>query len=203
MAALKTVVFMGSARNTPTPWGGAKRAGTPVLKFVQNELGRRAVKHEVTVLDPVELKLPLLETPHFFYKPGEAPEPLDKLAQIIREADCYVVVTAEYNHSIPPALKNMLDYFGGSNYAFKPSGIVSYSTGQWGGMRAAMSLRPILSELGCLPVSNLFGIPHVGSMGTVVAAHPWWRLQPKSMGRRKEHAAFGAGLAELPAVSCS
>jgi len=36
---------------------------------------------------------------------------------------------------------------------------VSYSAGRWGGTRAAHSLRPILSELGCLPVSSMVHIP--------------------------------------------
>jgi chromate reductase, NAD(P)H dehydrogenase (quinone) len=36
---------------------------------------------------------------------------------------------------------------------------VSYSAGQWGGVRAAHSLRPILSELGCVSVSSMVHIP--------------------------------------------
>lgn len=34
-------------------------------------------------------------------------------------------------------------------------------TGPFGGMRAAMALRAITGELGCLSVSNIFGIPTV------------------------------------------
>ena len=62
-----------------------------------------------------------------------------------------MVVTCEYNHSIPPALTSMMGHFGGSNYAFKPSAVVTYSPGQAGGARVAMALRPFLSELGCEP----------------------------------------------------
>lgn len=36
---------------------------------------------------------------------------------------------------------------------------MTYSAGQWGGTRAANSLRPFLSELGCLPVSAMIHIP--------------------------------------------
>lgn len=43
--------------------------------------------------------------------------------------------------------------------ANKPSAIVTYSPGPFGGCRAAMALRPFLSELGCLPVSKLCCIP--------------------------------------------
>lgn len=35
------------------------------------------------------------------------------------------------------------------------------TSGQYGGMRAAMQLRALLGELGCLSVSNIFGIPEV------------------------------------------
>ncbi len=52
-----------------------------------------------------------------------------------------------------------MSYFGGSRYAFKPSGTVVYSGGEYGGMRAAMALRPFLSELGCLPVSAITSFP--------------------------------------------
>ena len=36
---------------------------------------------------------------------------------------------------------------------------MSYSAGQWGGARAAIAMRPFLSELGCLPVSQMIHVP--------------------------------------------
>lgn len=70
------------------------------------------------------------------------------------------MITPEYNHAPSPALLNLLNHFGSSVFSYKPSAIVSYSAGQWGGTRAAIALRPILSELGCLPVSAMVHIPH-------------------------------------------
>ena len=127
-------------------------------------------------IDPVEKKLPLLEKAAFFYRSGEEkPATLVEMEEQIRAADAYVVVSGEYNHSIPPALANMMDHFGGSCYAYKPSGIVCYSPGIFGGMRAAMQLRCFLAELGCLSVSNIFGIPKVHEAiaedGTPVDSH--------------------------------
>jgi chromate reductase, NAD(P)H dehydrogenase (quinone) len=84
---------------------------------------------------------------------------MDEMAQTIAAADCFLVVTPEYNHSVPPALSSMMGHFGGSLYANKPSGIITYSAGPFGGTRAAMALRPLLSELGCLPVSKLACFP--------------------------------------------
>lgn len=73
-------------------------------------------------------------------------------------------VPQEYNHAPAPALLETLNHFGGSSFAFKPSCIVSYSAGQWGGTRAAVGLRPVLSELGCLPVSAMIHIPNAGKL---------------------------------------
>lgn len=176
--ALKTVVFMGSARDCVPPWGGESRAGDKVLKYVKSVLqgrlatyGTQAVTHDVTVLDPLEIFGAggalegdgHLATPHHFLKGGSKPK-MDALRDIIKAADCYVIVTAEYNHTLPPALTSLMGHFGGSNYVFKPSSIVTYSPSPWGGMRAAMAARPFLSELGCLPVSKLTGFPMVNDL---------------------------------------
>ncbi|CAE7945145.1 OOP, partial [Symbiodinium sp. KB8] len=171
--ALKTVVFMGSARNVVPPWGGDARLGDRVLKHVLSVLkardeayGQDQVSHEVSVFDPVEVFGPggacegdgHLTTPHFFLKAGTNPK-MDEMRDTIKAADGYVVVTAEYNHSLPPALTSLMGHFGGSNYKCKPSCIVTYSPGPWAGMRAAMAARPFLSELGCIPVSKLAAFP--------------------------------------------
>ncbi|XP_046584324.1 quinone reductase-like [Haliotis rubra] len=149
---LKVVLFLGTCREG--------RVGLRVSRFMKNALEKS--NHEVTVFDPLEMKFPLLERPVFFYKDrSEAPKWMCDAEAKVKEADAYVVVSAEYNHSIPPALSNMMDHFGGSSYAYKPSGIVCYSPGIYGGMRSAMQLRAFLGELGCLSVSNIFGIPEV------------------------------------------
>lgn len=101
-------------------------------------------------------KLPILEQAYHHYKPGEKiPEELEALAKKLSWADCFLIVSPEYNHSIPPALSNMLDHFGPKQYNFKPSGIVTYSSGPYGGSRAAIQLRSITGALGCVSVSNL------------------------------------------------
>eukprot|EP01126_Amoeba_proteus_P045658 TRINITY_DN5127_c0_g2_i3.p1 TRINITY_DN5127_c0_g2~~TRINITY_DN5127_c0_g2_i3.p1 ORF type:complete len:181 (+),score=13.22 TRINITY_DN5127_c0_g2_i3:223-765(+) len=162
--ALKIVVFYGSSR----PGRLCDRVG----KYVVNQLQERG--HQVDIVDPIELKLPVLEKPHFFYAPGTAPPELDRVARQILDADGYVVVSGEYNHSIPPALTNTMSHFGGSKYKFRPgtcfffslilkhlAAIVTYSAGQWGGMRAAMQLRSFLGELGCLSTSNILAFAFV------------------------------------------
>ena len=154
-AALRILVFQGSTRVSGPP--RPARVGERVVRWAADELRSRG--HEVDVVDPVETELPLLRKPHFAYAAGRAPEPLDTLAQAIAASQAFVMVTPEYNHAPSPALLNTLNHFGSSLFAFKPSAIVSYSQGQWGGARAAHSLRAPLSELGCLPVSAMVHVP--------------------------------------------
>ena len=60
---------------------------------------------------------------------------------LIDQADGFVFVTPEYNHSVSAALKNAIDYLA-KEWANKPAGFVSY--GGNGGSRAVEHLRPIL-----------------------------------------------------------
>jgi NAD(P)H-dependent FMN reductase len=94
------------------------------------------------------------------YEKGKAPEPLETLAEMIRSANAFVVVSGEYNHSIPPPLTNLMDHFL-EEYFFRPSGIVCYSSGAFGGVRAAMQLRAFLGEIGTVSIPTLFPVPHV------------------------------------------
>ena len=76
--------------------------------------------------------------------------PSQKLVELrnkIKNAEGYISVTPEYNRSTSSALKNTLDYFL-EEYYFKPSAIVSYSPGMFGGINAAQQLRLIFAEVG-------------------------------------------------------
>ena len=75
-------------------------------------------------------------------------------------ADAFIIVSGEYNHSIPPALSNLLDHFL-EEYFWRPSAIVCYSAGAFGGVRAAMQLRAMLSELGTPSIPSLLPVPRV------------------------------------------
>jgi NAD(P)H-dependent FMN reductase len=101
--------------------------------------------HTVYFIDPLELNLPLLDR---MYKEMEnPPSVLRDLQNKIKNAEGYLAVTPEYNHSTSAAIKNTLDYFL-EEYFFKPSAIVSYSAGGFGGVNAAQHLRLIFAELG-------------------------------------------------------
>jgi NAD(P)H-dependent FMN reductase len=163
---MKFTVILGSVRSD--------RQGTRAARFVERGLVARG--HEVTLVDPVEYRLPLLDRMYKEYPKGTAPDVLERLATLYRASDGFVVVSGEYNHSIPPALSNLLDHFL-EEYFFRPSAIVSYSTGQFGGVRAAMQLRAMLGELGMPSISTIFSLPRIGKTLTedgeaVDAAYP-------------------------------
>jgi NAD(P)H-dependent FMN reductase len=65
-------------------------------------------------------------------------------AEKIASFDGYVFVTAEYNHSIPGALKNAIDFLA-AEWANKAAGFVGY--GSLGGVRAVEHLRQVMGEL--------------------------------------------------------
>ena len=150
MSALNIAVLLGSVRRD--------RVGTRAAKLVVRDLERRS--HQVQLIDPLELQLPLLDRMYKEYPKGEAPEPLEELAEIYRHADGFLVISGEYNHGIPPALKNLLDHFL-EEYFWRPSGIVCYSAGGFGGVRAAMQLRMTLAELGMSSVPSILPIPRI------------------------------------------
>ena len=112
----------------------------------------------VYFIDPLELNLPLLDR---MYKEMEnPPSKLRDLQNKIKDAEGYLAVTPEYNHSTSAAMKNTLDYFL-EEYFFKPSAIVSYSAGAFGGVNAAQHLRFIFAELGAPTISSSFAISSV------------------------------------------
>jgi NAD(P)H-dependent FMN reductase len=123
--------------------------------------------HEAVLVDAAELKLPLLDKmwkeikDHPPAKYAKLHEKLAPLAKLYARADGFCIVSAEYNHSIPPGMSNLIDYFL-EEYFFRPSAIVCYSIRSFGGMRAAMQLRALLAETGMPSIPSIQPIPAIG-----------------------------------------
>jgi NAD(P)H-dependent FMN reductase len=147
---LDFLVIYGSVRRD--------RQGIKAAKFIVEVCRGRS--HRATLIDPAEDRLPLLDRMYKEFPPGEAPETLQRLARQIREADGFIIVSGVYNHSIPPALSNLLDHFL-EEYFWRPSAIVCYPAGPFVGVRAAMQLRAMLCELGTPSIPSLLPVPHV------------------------------------------
>lgn len=80
---MKFAVLLGSVRSD--------RQGVKAARFVERALRSRG--HDVAVVDPCVLKLPLLDRMYKEYPSGEAPEPLEQLATLYRSVDGFVVVS--------------------------------------------------------------------------------------------------------------
>lgn len=154
---MKILLFLGSVRESAPP--KPIRLGKRVALACLNSFKRAFPNDDIELIDALDISLSEVFKPEFAYAQRNKPEQLRSLAEKIEQADGYIMVSPEYNHSMSPALANLLNHFGSSLFAYKPSCIVTYSAGQWGGARAAVSMRTFLSELGCLPVSAMIHIP--------------------------------------------
>ena len=98
---------------------------------------RAAGNFTVDMIDPA-LVLP---------QPGQTDHPSasPSLWQRMEAADAFVVVTPEYNHGYPAALKSLIDSVG-AEWQAKPVAFVSYG-GISGGLRAVEQLRLVFAEL--------------------------------------------------------
>ncbi len=87
---------------------------------------------------------------------GKPPVVVDFKSRV-KVADSILVVTPEYNYSIPGYLKNAIDWasrpYGDNAFAGKPSAIISSSTGLLGGSRAQYHLRQCFVFLDMHPIN--------------------------------------------------
>ncbi|MFC4052096.1 NADPH-dependent FMN reductase [Actinomadura syzygii] len=143
--ALKLAVVIGSVRDG--------RYGPHFANWIA-EHARRHGAFEVDVVDLADVALPaaLPANPQELLAIGDRPPALADLARRLDEADGFVVVTPEYNHSYPAALKHLLDWHT-SQWSAKPVGFVSYG-GMGGGLRAVEHLRQVFVELHSVPVRD-------------------------------------------------
>ncbi|MEZ5076147.1 MAG: NAD(P)H-dependent oxidoreductase [Solirubrobacterales bacterium] len=91
------------------------------------------------------------------------PAPVAALRAAIREADAVLVATPEYNHSIPGALKNALDWAsrpaGESALSGVPAAAIGASTGMFGAVWAQAEVRKVLAALGGRVVEAELPVP--------------------------------------------
>lgn len=149
---LKIAVIYGSVRKV--------RQGIKAARFLINKVTQRG--HRATLIDALEYPLPLLDKMYKEFEDDTAPAAMRSVGEILNAADGFLIVSAEYNHSIPAVLKNLLDHYQ-SEYLYKPSGIVTYSAGPFGGVRGLANLRTILAELGTPSIPSALPVSHIHS----------------------------------------
>jgi len=127
---VKIGIILGSTR--------PGRKGEAVARWVY-ENAKNRTDAEFELVDVQDYHLPLLDEP---VPPslGQYSKPHTKAwAQKVASFDAYIIVTGEYSHGIPAALKNALDF------VYAAAGFVSY--GSAGGVRAVEHLRQVMAEL--------------------------------------------------------
>jgi len=145
---MNLLVIVGSTR--------PGRAGLPVGKWFIDR-ARRQPGVNVTVADLAELNLPLLDEPNHPRLRQYVNRHTKEWSATVDAADAIVIVTPEYNHSYPAAVKNAIDYLH-HEWQYKPVGFVSYG-GVSAGTRAVAALKPVVSVLKMVPVAENVNIP--------------------------------------------
>ncbi|MFF3176876.1 NADPH-dependent FMN reductase [Streptomyces sp. NPDC057900] len=118
--------------------------------------------HPDIVTDLVDVAETDLPTVH-----SHRPEPgaRDRLAEVagrLADADAFVVVTPEYNHSYPAPLKNLIDWHH-AEWQAKPVAFVSYG-GVSGGLRAVEHLRQVFAELHSVTIRDTVSFHNAGAL---------------------------------------
>ncbi len=76
---------------------------------------------------------------------GDMPQRVMEFKAKIKAADAVLIVTPEYNYSVPGVLKNAIDWasrpYGSNSFEKKPVAMMSASPGMLGGSRAQYHLR--------------------------------------------------------------
>ena len=122
---------------------------------------------------------------------GDAHPGSGNLWQRMAAADAFVVVTPEYNHGYPAALKSLIDSVG-AEWQAKPVAFVSYG-GVSGGLRAVEQLRLVFAELHAVTIRDSVSFAGAWeqfddagklrqperagkSMATLLARLHWWAI---------------------------
>lgn len=130
-------------------FGGSIRAGSFSAKLAAAAAKELAVAGaEVTLISLGDYPLPIYNAD--IEKADGFPENAHKLARLIARSQGVFIATPEYNHSLPPLLKNALDWVSRPKLAAEHKhrgrvfGIGSTSNGIIGGARALLDLRKVL-----------------------------------------------------------
>lgn len=141
------------------------RAAERVFPWVVDHAIRHA-SFDVEVLDLRDWNLPFFQEHRGTIGDFADPTYSDPIVKAwntkLAEGDAYLIVTAEYNHSVPGQLKNAIDnVFISFALRNKPVACVGYSAGIAAGARAVEHVALIAIEAEGVPLRNTVLIPFV------------------------------------------
>jgi chromate reductase, NAD(P)H dehydrogenase (quinone) len=185
-------------------FNGSNRSGAFSGKVADAAL-RELSKHDVetTRIAFADYPLPLMDED--LEREKGIPENALKLARLFALHDGFFIATPEYNGSIPPLLKNVIDWVSRVSrdgdkplkaYSGKVAALASSSSGQFAGVRAIIHLRAVLSHVGVQVVSEQISVPNArdafDEMGGLKDERTQKNLE-RGVRSLIEHAAFEAG----------
>ncbi|MCP2357255.1 NAD(P)H-dependent FMN reductase [Nonomuraea thailandensis] len=139
-APLRIAVVIGSVREP--------RMAGPLAAWLEHEL-TRIDWLDLDLIDLAAVPLPM----HEMQPGGAATSPI---AGRLADADGFVFLVPEYNHSFPAPVKNAIDWHF-TEWAYKPVAFVAY--GASGGIRAVEQLRTVFPELRATTVRESVLLP--------------------------------------------
>lgn len=136
---MKITIISGSTR----PGRTSHRVALALLETLKS-MGAAADILDLQVLDlpPFSERLQFL---------AEKPAQLLAIAEQLQQSTALIFLTPEYNGGISSALKSFIDTFGKAEFAGKPIGVATASTGAMGGVRAAYQLQQTILALQAYP----------------------------------------------------
>ena len=140
---LRVAIILGSTR--------PGRNGEAIAKWVY-DIAKKRTDAEFEYVDIKDYNLPLLDEPISPSLGKYSKEHTKAWSTKIDSFDAFVIVTPEYNHGIPGALKNAIDFLY-KEWNNKVAGFVSYG-GSALGTRAVEQLRLVMAELQVATVRN-------------------------------------------------
>lgn len=148
---MKLGIIIGSVRQG--------RNSSKQAKWIAAEAQKNAA-FDTQIVDLKDYNLPMFDeaiSPKYNQNrqtTGEVKRWLDTIAEL----DAYIIVTPEYDRSIPGALKNAIDYLA---YEMKGKIVGIATHGSNNGAQALTTLRYIIPELGALSTPAFVGLPYM------------------------------------------
>ena len=151
MAAVKILVIPGSLRTGSL---NARLAAVAIDELVRADA-------DVTLLSLQDYQLPIYDGD--MEAQVDVPQPAVNLKRMIASHDGVLFVTPEYNSSLPPLVKNTIDWVSrveepgerrGQVFRDRPFAIAAASSGRLGGTRCLEALRLVLTACGATVIPN-------------------------------------------------
>ncbi len=145
-------IIVGSTRE--------QRAGIRVARWFMDIAAQRQDLHP-ELIDLKEWDFPMFSDANLPSTGVYTTEITKRWSATVAACDGFVIVTPEYNHGYPAALKNALDYLY-REWNRKPVAFVSYGSSA-GGARSVEQLKQVVLDLQLVPIRPAVLIPFIRS----------------------------------------